>query len=270
LIMGATEFSRIPGVFISQADGEALRDFLATNSTAQAQLAFQSVSFSFTVKESILCEHVGVRIDTDHTTRGDLRITLQAPGGGRSVLQRWSSDDSPGPRDWTYYSVHHFYESSAGTWTISVGDLDARGLGTVKSVSLIISGVPIADNDGDALDDAWEMRRLQTLAQGPLDDPDQDGYANAREQIMGTNPQVSDTPFELDLSRWSSQVLRLSWPSASNRSYEVKVGVDAARLLTLVTNVPGRFPETEWFTPATNPILQFFRVETAPLEPAVR
>jgi subtilisin-like proprotein convertase family protein len=270
LIMGATEFSSIPAVFINQTDGEALRDFRATNSTARAQLAFQSVSFSFTVKESILCEHVGVRIDTDHTTRGDLRITLQAPGGGRSVLQSWSSDDSPGPRDWTYYSVHHFYESSAGTWTVAIGDLDARGLGTVKSVSLIISGVPITDSDGDALDDGWELQRLQTLAFGPLDDPDQDGYSNAREQIMGTNPMASDTPLELNLSRWSSQLLRLSWPSTTNRSYEVKVGVDAARLSALITNVPGRFPETEWFTPSTHSILQFFRIETAPSVPAVR
>ncbi|MBI2949849.1 MAG: proprotein convertase P-domain-containing protein, partial [Verrucomicrobia bacterium] len=266
----ATEFSPIPGVFISQADGEALREYLASDSTAQAQLSLQSTNFSLTVKESLLCEHVGVRIDTDHTTRGDLRITLQAPGGTRSVMQSWSSDDSPGPRDWTYYSVHHFYENSAGTWTIAIGDLDARGLGTVRSISLIISGVRITDSDGDALDDAWEMQRFQTLAFGPSDDPDQDGYSNAREQILGTNPMAAEIPLELNLSRWSSQLVRLSWPSTTNRSYEVKVGVDAARLLTLITNVPGRFPETEWFTSSTNPILQFFRVETAPLLPEVR
>ncbi|MBI2947066.1 MAG: S8 family serine peptidase, partial [Verrucomicrobia bacterium] len=50
LIMGATEFSPIPGVFISQADGEALREYLASDSTAQAQLSLQSTNFSLTVK----------------------------------------------------------------------------------------------------------------------------------------------------------------------------------------------------------------------------
>jgi len=27
-----------------------------------------------------------------------------------------------------------------------------------------------------------------------------------------------------------------------------------------VTNLPGRFPDTEWFTPYTNRLNQFFRV----------
>lgn len=270
IIMGATEFAPIPGVFISQSDGEALRQYLLTDPSAQAQLSLQSTNYTFSVKETLLCEHVAVRIDTDHTARGDLRITLQSPHGTRSVLQSWSNDNAAGPRDWTYYSVHHFYESSAGPWTVAISDLDGKGTGSVKSVSLIILGVPISDSDGDGLDDAWELRYLNTLAFGPQDDPDGDGYSNAREQIMGTNPAVSETKLQLDLSLWDNRLARLSWPSSTNASYEIKIGGDAARPLTVFTTVSGRFPETEWFTPYTNLLHQFFRIEAVPQKPAVR
>lgn len=265
LIMGATEFAPVPGVFIDQSDGEALRQYLQTDPSAKGQLQLESTNYSFTVRETLLCEHVGVRIDTDHTSRADLRITLLSPKGTRSVLQSWGTDDSPGPSDWTYYSVHHFYEPSAGTWTVAFSDLDARGIGSVKSVSLIISGVPITDSDGDGLDDKWELRYFNTLAFGPQDDPDGDGYNNAREQIMGTNPAIAEGQFALDLSLWNDRLARLSWPSTTNSAYSIQVGGDAARVLTIITNVPGRFPETEWFTPYTNLLPQFFRVGVLPV-----
>ncbi|MBI4660638.1 MAG: S8 family serine peptidase [Verrucomicrobia bacterium] len=270
IIMGATEFTPIPGAFISQSDGEALRQYLLSDPSAQAQLALQATNFSFSVKETLLCEHVGVRIDTDHTVRGDLRITLVSPHGTRSVLQSWGGDDSAGPRDWTYYSVHNFYESSAGMWTVAVSDLDGRGVGSVRSIRLIVRGVPITDSDGDGLDDSWELQHFGNLAFGPQDDVDNDGFSNAREQIVGTVPGVSQTAFVLDLSRWNGRLARLSWPSTTNTSYEIRVGPDAARLQTLVTTLPGRFPETEWFVPYTNLVHQFFRVEAVPTNPSLR
>ena len=269
-IMGGTDFSPIPGVFINQTDGEALRDYLSKDSTARTQLHLSSTNYSFTVKETLLCEHVAVRIDTDHTARGDLRITLVSPGGTRSVLQTLNGDENPGPIDWTYYSTHHFYETSAGTWTIAVSDLDSKGTGSVKEVSLIITGVPIVDKDGDGLDDAWEKKYFNTLAFGPQDDPDQDGYTNSREQIIGTNPTVSDSRFQLDISLWNDQLARLSWPSTTNTVYEVRLGRDAGTPSNLVTNIPGRFPQTEWFLPYTDLVHQLYRVEAVTLPPPPR
>ena len=35
--------------------------------------------------------------------------------------------------------------------------------------------------------------------------------------------------------------------------------------LALITNVPGRFPETEYFTPYNNPPRNFFRVRAVPV-----
>src|SRR6185312_6051833 len=130
---------------------------IKTNPTVLGQINLNSTNYSFNVTESLLCEHVGVRIKTDHPLRGDLRITLVSPQGTRSILQRYNGDTQPGPVDWTYYSTHHFFETSAGVWTLYVSDESAGFTGNVLSASLTIFGVPITDSDHDGLDDGWEM-----------------------------------------------------------------------------------------------------------------
>src|SRR5439155_927608 len=91
-------------------------------------------------------------------------------------------------------------------------------------------------------------------------------YNNSREQIMGTDPLAADAPFQLDLSPWDNKLARLSWPGVTNLSYGVLSGTDAAAL-TLLTNLSGRFPETEWFAPYTTQAPQVLSVpegETVP------
>src|SRR2546426_8655300 len=90
------DFAPIPGVFITQNDGEALRGYLQTNGPAQAQLQVSPAIYSFAVTNTLVCEHVGVRVQTDHSRRGDLRITLLSPQGTRSVLQQVNFDDTAG------------------------------------------------------------------------------------------------------------------------------------------------------------------------------
>jgi subtilisin family serine protease len=257
--MSGTDFVPIPAVFIGQSDGRDLINLIKTNPTVSGQIKLNSTNYTFNVTETVLCEHVGVRIKTDHPLRGDLRITLVSPQGTRSVLQRYNGDLNPGPVDWTYYSTHHFFESSAGTWTLCVTDESAGFSGNVLSASLIIDGVPINDSDHDGLDDDWEMSHFGTLAYGPKDDPDKDGYNNMREQIMGTNPMAADIPFVTDLSRWSPAVIRLSWAGNANYTYQVWGGTNITSL-NLLTNVSGRFPETEWFTPSGGFSNRYFRI----------
>ena len=48
------------------------------------------------------------------------------------------------------------------------------------------------DTDLDGLSDEWELQYFGSLAQGPNDDFDNDGYTNAQEFAMSTNPKVSD------------------------------------------------------------------------------
>lgn len=261
IVMGAVEFAPIPSVFISQQDGEALRDYVETDADARAQLIMKGASYTFDVRETLICEHIGVVVDSDHNARGDLRISLESPNGTRSVLQNISADDLPGPRNWTYYSTHQFYESSAGKWTVTISDLDGRGTGKVRQVKLLISGVAISDSDRDGLDDGWESRELKTLGHGPQDDPDRDGYSNAREQAMGTRPLVNEIPFQLDISVWNSEYVRLSWPGNADGEYRVRTGGEAATLLNVITNIPGTFPETEWFVPMSSVGHRFFQAE---------
>src|SRR2546422_3733415 len=113
----------------------------------------------------------------------------------------------------------------------------------VTGVQTCALPISITDSDHDGLDDGWEEARLgNKLDYGPQDDPDGDGYSNAREQVMGTDPLAADVVFQLDLSQWDKKLARLSWRGVTNRNYEVLAGTNVATL-TLQTNLPGRFPE---------------------------
>ncbi len=259
--MGATDFVPIPTVFIGHTDGINLLSLFQSNSAARAQIHLDSTNYVFTVTNTLLCEHVGLRVMTDHQSRSDVRITLLSPMGTRSILERLNTDFEPGPVDWTYYSTHHFFETTAGTWTACFSDESPGNTGTVQQVSLILTGVPIHDRDRNGLDDFWEITYWDSIfAQSPKDDPDLDGYSNAREQLMDTDPTVpNNIPFSLDLSWWNQSIARLSWPGSPYYTYEIRGGTDPTAL-TVLTNVPGHFPVTEWFTPYTSTSGQFYRV----------
>ena len=258
-------FPRRPAAFIGRADGEALVAQAQTNATLRLRLQENPATISFIVTNQLLCEHVGVRVQTDHPRRGDLRLVLLSPHGTRSILQRanpFASATEAGPADWTYYSTHHFYEASAGTWQLLVTDEITGNTGSVLSASLSLRGVEIVDTDGDGLDDTWEMTRLGSLSQGPRDDPDGDGYSNLREQILGTDPNSADSPdpFRLDVSIWNENLLRLSWPSAPGQTNSLQLGELISGQLAPATNVVTRFPETEVFLSYTNLLQRFFRL----------
>jgi subtilisin-like proprotein convertase family protein/subtilisin family serine protease len=261
--LAGTDYTPIPSVFITHSNGVALRELFRTNSTARAQIHLETTNYAFAVTDPMICEHVSVRVKTDHPLRGDVRMTLVSPSGKRSVLQRYNADESPGPVDWTYHSTQHFFESSVGTWSVYFSDEYEGNTGAVQDVTLTIRGTAIVDVDRDGLDDAWERDHFNNLSGGASGDPDQDGYSNMREQLMRTNPRVMDVPFEVDLSRWNPSLARLSWPASTNFVYVVSGGTNVTDR-TVITNLPGRFPEVEWFMPYSAVRHQFFRVEALP------
>ncbi len=266
-LMGATGYVPIPAVSIGKTDGEALRDFVATNTTAAAKLHLTPVVRKFTVASTLQCEHVGVRLKTTHTSRQDVRVTLVSPMGTRSNLQAINADDSAGPSDWTYWSVAHFYESSAGTWQLEVSDEQNTTLagtstpatGSVTYAELIITGVTITDTDYDGLSDAWEQKYFGSLSYTAKDDPDADGFNNAREQIMGTDPAQSNTAFLLDFAQWNPGYWRLSWPARETATYSVLAGDGVSSSWTVLTNRTGSLPNAEYVVSSTNN-QRFFRV----------
>ena len=262
-LMGGTDFTPIPSAFIGHTDGLNLLSLSKADPTARVQLGLNSASCSFAVTNTLSLEHVGLRVRTDHPLRGDLRITLVSPAGTRSVLQRFNSDVAPGPVDWTYYSTHHFYESSAGRWTAFFSDEAGGAVGNVQEVDLVLTGLGIEDIDLDGLDDRWESRCFGDLSHGPAEDADQDGDSNLLEQLLGSDPTVASrlTPV-VDLSRWNSSMGRLSWAGSPWYDYEVWSGPGPA-LLTRKSTIQGAAPSMEFFVQMTTSP-QFFRVLQIP------
>lgn len=264
LFMSNTYRARIPAVFINGDDGLALRAYVATNMTAQVRSILFSAAYTNYVTEPLLLEHVGVRIKTDHTHRGDLRVTVTSPAGTRSVLQLVNSDFSSGPADWTYWSTQFFYESSQGVWTIHVSDeLNQSYFGSCLYAELILQGVLIKDQDHDGLDDDWEIAHFQNLAARPDEDADDDGESNMAEYIEGTDPLTPLVPFHADITQWSPDYVRVSWPANLNRNYQVLGSTNVTAPFTVLTNLPGAFDTGEWFAPSTNFWKQFFIIRSA-------
>jgi subtilisin-like proprotein convertase family protein len=234
-VMGQTDFVPIPAVFIGNTDGENLKDVMSLYPNALAQIRLTSATYTFTVTNTLLCEHAAVELMADNQIRGNLRITLTSPAGTRSVLDRYNSDTSPGPADWTYYTTHCFYENSAGLWTVSVTDEGEGNFGQVNSVSLTISG----------------RTTVGTLS-------------GARQQILESylSPNPSQ-PIPANLSIWNSSLARLSWIGDSTTSYQIWSGTNASTL-TFLTNISGVFPVTEWFPSYQSPQTQFYAVKPAP------
>ena len=245
-----TNFVSIPSILIGQTAGLSLSNQIKTNANLVAQLKLDPATYTFNVTNRLICEHIGVDVRTDNLRRSDIRVTLISPQGTRSVLQKVNKDPSTNATiTWTYFSTHHFFESSAGTWTVNISDEVAGGtLGVVQQVELRVYGVSITDTDADGLADSWETSKFGSLAYGPKDDPDKDGYNNAREQILGSNPMLANDPLNLDFSKWNNQLARISWPANTNYTYDVKVG-SVLTNLSVVTNIIGQFPEMDWFTP---------------------
>ena len=151
---------------------------------------------------------------------------------------------------------------SVGTWRLEVSDEFPGTNGNILSASLTVYGVPIVDTDADGLDDNWELARFGSLAQGPRDDRDGDGFSNAMEQILRTDPLTPNGPLRADLSLWNEQLARVSWPSAAGRTNVLRFDSALPGSFTPTTNLVTRFPETEFFIPYTNLLQQFFRIQT--------
>ncbi|HNQ88800.1 MAG TPA: S8 family serine peptidase [Verrucomicrobiota bacterium] len=253
-------FTPIPAVFISQNSGEALRVHLAAGGDTRAQLALDTARFPLPIDETLLCEHVRLQVRFSHPRRADVRLTLVSPMGTRSVLHHYNNDVGSALGEWTFTSIHHVHECSAGVWYAEVSDERPQIAGRVLSMVLSVDGVRITDTDRDALDDDWERENLGTLAGGPCEDPDQDGAHNSREMILGTNPLLNETPFRIDVTPWNNRIVRLTWPAVTGVDYTVTRQPDLAQPPQPAQLVPGRYPECESLMPAADTGLEFFRV----------
>ena len=255
-----TDFSSIPVIFIGRTAGLALLNVIQTNSSARVRIALNGARVSIPVADSLQCERVGVRVKSDFTVRGDLRITLTSPSGTTSILQRYNADTGMGPVDWTYWSTHHYFEPSAGTWTLTLTDqAPGEGTGNLLEATLILDGVPIEDGDRDGLDDSWEQSRLATLSYGPTDDPDQDGSSVLREFLEGSHPLADERSLAPDVGFFNDSLIRVSWPARSGESFQLRSGARPG-VWDTTTSVTGRWPVTASLLPAPASDQGFFQI----------
>lgn len=258
------QFSPIPAVFMDENHGRELAEYLAQNPGAKAAIRLNKLVYELPVNVDLVCEHVALHIQTTHTRRADLRITLVSPSGTRSVLQAFNQDVNSPLDDWTYYSVHHFFEPAYGTWKVEILDQRAGVIGSVKLVELRIFGVKITDSDHDGLDDQWELTNFGSLALGPKDDPDKDGFSNIREYLMGTNPNEVNEPFRIYVDWWDQGHLRLSWPSQQGCLYRLWSSPSPSSfqaLRSIQAEVEGQPFETDLILPVHAHATQLFWVE---------
>lgn len=244
MIMRDTDPVPIIGVLIGRTDGEALLAQIQTNANARVALRLNSLVRTFAITNSLLCEHVGVRVRTAHNRMGDLRVTLRSPAGTVSVLHRSGMVKTAVPVEMTYWSTHHFFENSAGQWTVAISDEASGTTGTVSEVELIVHGTPLEDTDRDGLGDAWELSHFGSLESVPQADPDADGWSHAAEQLKGTDPLQADEAFLGVMSRQDATRVRLSWPGTSGRTYSVESAPTIDGPFSTLGTVPGRFPES--------------------------
>jgi len=267
-IMGGMDFSPIPAVFLSQNDGNSVRELmeLAGDDPPKAGLSLESSDAVVVVPDELLCEQVGVRVNMTHPVRGDIRLTIQSPAGTRSILQANVLDVTAWRSDWTFWSNQFFYEQAKGKWTVAVSDLVKNFTGVLSSVELTVRGTSITDADSDGLDDNWELEYFESLVETALDDPDKDGESNAREQALRTNPAKFNGSFDLRYHRLANGDLRLAWPSSRGFVFRVQSADHVLGPWNGEAVVESGKFQTEWDAKPGAAGVRFYRVQ-AELKP---
>ena len=109
-----------------------------------------SSGITITPDQALLIDHVGVRLEIDHSWIGDLTVTLTSPDGTQSVLVNRpgmmpgslygsSQDDIR----FDLYSTQFWGETGVGEWTLTVFDSAGGDTGILESWTLSLQGDPI-------------------------------------------------------------------------------------------------------------------------------
>ncbi len=258
-LMLRNEFARIPGAFLTKADGDAFRSLATNDPAATIQFVRRPARFEFAITNPMAVHWVQVRVQMQHSRQGDLRVSLISPAGTVSLLQRPSTVNAGQLEIWAYGSKQFLLEGSVGVWGLEVMDESPLLTGEVSQVELILHGPSLAaDTDGDGLADGWELVHFGNLSADPRDDPDGDGLPNAAEQALGLDPLVADAD-ATSLAQELPDRFRLSWPAVSGRRYQVESSDGELSRFSLSGIAIGRSPEGAWIFPS-NGAAQLFRV----------
>jgi VCBS repeat-containing protein len=156
---------------------------------------YGACEISFTVTDSLTIERAVLSLDIAHTRIGDLVVALIAPSGMTSVLVDRPGCDPDGGSfglssdhlTFTFGSVAHWGEQSAGVWRVRVSDAATGDSGTLNQALLSFTGAPADPDTVHVYTDAFAM--LGTGTRATFDDSTGENTLNA---AAVTSPLVID------------------------------------------------------------------------------
>jgi len=135
----------------------------------------------------------------------------------------------------------------------STATLDTTGIS--EQVTIVVNPPLIhTDDDSDGIEDSWENAYFSGLSTvDASSDIDNDGNTDAAEFQAGTDPTDPSSSFRINIKDVSTD-FDLSWPSASGRTYSIRMTTDLGQPWTVVEGTIAATPPTNSrsFTPATS------------------
>lgn len=182
------------------------------------------ITNTFTITEAFRVEHAVLTANIAHTARGNLKIALTSPSGMESVLAEVHNDANDNYTDWSFSSVRHWGEDSAGTWTAHVSDETAGNTGTLNSLTLTLYGTH--DSDSDLIDDTWEVENFGSITNANLTtDTDNDGSRDYDEWRTGTQPTNAASKLSIDIIQTGADE-KIGWQSVAGKTYTVEISTN--------------------------------------------
>jgi subtilisin family serine protease len=104
--------------------------------------AGRTVLFSLPTSQFVV-EHVTLKVDITHSSRGELEIFLTSPSGTTSQLAVVRNESGANIENYTFSTVHNWGERSTGVWTMKVADRGNGNTtgGVIRNAEMVIFGV---------------------------------------------------------------------------------------------------------------------------------
>lgn len=129
---GWTNLGPLRMVEATAEDGASIPDDSLDGATA---------TLDFGGAAALRVEHVEFTVDVAHKKRGDLGFVLTSPSGMRSIADPRAADEGENFEKYTFTSVRHWGENSAGVWRVQAIDTKGNGItGVLQRVTVRIHG----------------------------------------------------------------------------------------------------------------------------------
>ena len=182
-------------------------------------------------------------LDTDDL----LQLYQYVSGDPAPDLSLDATDAAPGGYEFQassgYLMVYATNAPVTNVFTFTATNLYGSASVTVTNV------IRRLDTDADGIPDWWAIQHFGgATACNPNLDPDNDGFTNYQEYLLGTDPNDPSSYFVLQAVPGDNEgETWLYWPSATGRTYTVKFStniLDGTNSFTVFTNITADSPST--------------------------